>query len=179
MAQAASQTAISKVGADRIAVVEEVNICSLSPPVVSTCPAQTLPWGNITVPALVVDGALDLLVGEDLASALFGSLGSMNKQLIIFPAIRTAGSWRTITMQLCEFSIISYPSLTLSVIDSFPNHSRGLPGRFGARCPTPTPSSREIFFQPSPCGRSFNRRVVSAVDHLGLGGLCIRTPEWA
>jgi pimeloyl-ACP methyl ester carboxylesterase len=74
-----------------IAVVEEVNICPLSPPVVNTCPAQTLPWGNITVPALVVDGALDLLVGEDLASALFESLGSTNKQLIIFP--RNSHGW--------------------------------------------------------------------------------------
>jgi pimeloyl-ACP methyl ester carboxylesterase len=74
-----------------IAIVEEVNICPLSPPVVNVCPAQTLPWGNITVPALVVDGALDLLVGEDLASTLFESLGSKNKQLIVFP--RNSHRW--------------------------------------------------------------------------------------
>ncbi|PYU81712.1 MAG: hypothetical protein DMG50_15005 [Acidobacteria bacterium] len=74
-----------------IAVVEEVNICPLSPPVVNVCPAQTLPWGNITVPALVVDGALDLLVGEDLANTLFESLGSTNKQLIVLP--RNSHGW--------------------------------------------------------------------------------------
>jgi alpha-beta hydrolase superfamily lysophospholipase len=50
-----------------------------------------LPWGNITVPALVVDGALDLLVGEDLAQRLFGLLGSTNKQLIVFP--RNSHGW--------------------------------------------------------------------------------------
>jgi alpha-beta hydrolase superfamily lysophospholipase len=50
-----------------------------------------LPWGNITVPALVVDGALDLLVGEDLANTLFESLGSTNKQLIVFP--RNSHGW--------------------------------------------------------------------------------------
>ena len=57
----------------------------------TVCPAQAVPWGNITVPALVVDGALDLLVGEDLASTVFNSLGSTNKQLIIFP--RNAHGW--------------------------------------------------------------------------------------
>jgi alpha-beta hydrolase superfamily lysophospholipase len=50
-----------------------------------------VPWGNITVPALVVDGALDLLVGEDLADALFVSLGSTNKKLIVFP--RNSHGW--------------------------------------------------------------------------------------
>jgi alpha-beta hydrolase superfamily lysophospholipase len=50
-----------------------------------------LPWGNITVPALVVDGALDLLVGEDLAETLFESLGSTNKRLIVFP--RNSHGW--------------------------------------------------------------------------------------
>jgi pimeloyl-ACP methyl ester carboxylesterase len=77
-----------------IAVVEEVSVCPLSnppPPGVNVCPAQTLPWGNITVPALVVDGALDLLVGEDLASTLFDSLGSAKKQLVIFP--RNSHGW--------------------------------------------------------------------------------------
>jgi pimeloyl-ACP methyl ester carboxylesterase len=74
-----------------IAVVEEVKLCPLSPPVVNACPAQTLLWGNITVPALVVDGALDLLVGEDLANTLFESLGSTNKQLVVFP--RNSHGW--------------------------------------------------------------------------------------
>lgn len=74
-----------------IAIVEEVNICPLSPPVVTTCPAQTLSWGNITVPALVVDGALDLLVGVNLEQTLFTELGSTNKQLIIFP--RNSHGW--------------------------------------------------------------------------------------
>ena len=74
-----------------IAVVEEVNICPLSPPVVNDCPAQTLPWGNITVPALVVDGYLDKLVGVNLSQALFDSLGSANKQLIVFP--RNSHGW--------------------------------------------------------------------------------------
>jgi pimeloyl-ACP methyl ester carboxylesterase len=73
------------------ALVEEVTLCPLSPPVVNTCPAKTLPWGNITVPALVVDGALDLLVGEDLANTLFDSLGSAKKQLVIFP--RNSHGW--------------------------------------------------------------------------------------
>jgi alpha-beta hydrolase superfamily lysophospholipase len=50
-----------------------------------------VPWGNITVPALVVDGALDLLVGEDLSTSLFNSLGSLNKRLIIFP--RNSHGW--------------------------------------------------------------------------------------
>ena len=74
-----------------IAVVEEVNLCPLSPPVVPTCPAQTVPWGRITIPALVVDGFLDLLVGEQLANNLFTALGSTNKQLIIFP--RNSHGW--------------------------------------------------------------------------------------
>jgi pimeloyl-ACP methyl ester carboxylesterase len=51
-----------------------------------------LPWGNITAPALVVDGALDPLVGEDLAEQLFDVLtGTTNKQLIVFP--RNSHAW--------------------------------------------------------------------------------------
>jgi pimeloyl-ACP methyl ester carboxylesterase len=48
-------------------------------------------WKAITVPALVVDGALDPLVGEGNATALFEALGSKNKQLIIFP--RNSHGW--------------------------------------------------------------------------------------
>jgi pimeloyl-ACP methyl ester carboxylesterase len=43
-------------------------------------------WPTIHVPALVVDGALDVLVGTDRAQALFSALGSTNKQLVYFPA---------------------------------------------------------------------------------------------
>jgi len=77
-----------------IAIVQEAEICPAflgAVPGLTVCPAQAVPWGNITVPALVVDGALDLLVGEDLASTLFNSLGSTNKQLIIFP--RNSHGW--------------------------------------------------------------------------------------
>jgi alpha-beta hydrolase superfamily lysophospholipase len=54
-------------------------------------------WGNITVPALVVDGALDRLTGADAsqtllnAQTLFNDLASTNKQLIIFP--RNSHGW--------------------------------------------------------------------------------------
>jgi pimeloyl-ACP methyl ester carboxylesterase len=77
-----------------IAVLQEVLICPGflgAVPGLTVCPAQNVNWGNITAPALVVDGALDLLVGEDLANALFESLGSTNKQLIIFP--RNSHGW--------------------------------------------------------------------------------------
>ena len=77
-----------------IAIVQEVEICPGflgAIPGLTVCPAQALPWGNITVPALVVDGALDRLVGEDLAQQLFTSLGSTNKQLIVFP--RNSHGW--------------------------------------------------------------------------------------
>lgn len=74
-----------------IAVVEEVNLCPLSPPAAPVCPAQTVPWGSITIPALVVDGFLDPLVGEQLANSLFTALGSARKQLIIFP--RNSHGW--------------------------------------------------------------------------------------
>jgi pimeloyl-ACP methyl ester carboxylesterase len=48
-------------------------------------------WPAIHVPALVVDGALDLLVGVDRAQALFNALGTTNKQLVIFP--RNSHGW--------------------------------------------------------------------------------------
>jgi pimeloyl-ACP methyl ester carboxylesterase len=48
-------------------------------------------WANITAPALVVDGAEDLTVGEEGATALYDALGSENKDLIIFK--RNAHAW--------------------------------------------------------------------------------------
>jgi pimeloyl-ACP methyl ester carboxylesterase len=77
-----------------IAIVQEAEICPAflgALPGLTVCPAQAVPWGNITVPALVVDGALDRLVGEDLAQTLFNSLGSTNKQLVVFP--RNSHGW--------------------------------------------------------------------------------------
>ena len=56
---------------------------------VRACPV--VPWKNINVPALVVDGDLDPLAGEVDAAALFGALGSKNKQLIVFP--RNSHGW--------------------------------------------------------------------------------------
>ena len=41
-------------------------------------------WSQIEVPALVVNGALDITVGEERARALYDALGSENKDLIIF-----------------------------------------------------------------------------------------------
>ena len=48
-------------------------------------------WPKIRVPALVVDGDLDVMVGEQSSQMLFNSLGSENKQLIVFP--RNAHGW--------------------------------------------------------------------------------------
>jgi pimeloyl-ACP methyl ester carboxylesterase len=48
-------------------------------------------WPKIRVPALVVDGDLDVMVGEQSSQLLFNSLGSENKQLIVFP--RNAHGW--------------------------------------------------------------------------------------
>lgn len=56
---------------------------------VKACPV--VPWKNINVPALVVDGDLDPLAGEVDAAALFAALGSKNKQLIVFP--RNSHGW--------------------------------------------------------------------------------------
>jgi pimeloyl-ACP methyl ester carboxylesterase len=51
-----------------------------------------LRWNLITVPALVVDGALDPLVGEDLSVQLFGALtGTTNKRMMIYP--RNSHGW--------------------------------------------------------------------------------------
>ena len=87
-----------------IAVVQETQLCPaflagvFGPvPGLTVCPAQAVPWGNITVPALVVDGALDRLTGADAsqtllnAQTLFDDLASTNKQLIIFP--RNSHGW--------------------------------------------------------------------------------------
>jgi pimeloyl-ACP methyl ester carboxylesterase len=48
-------------------------------------------WPAIHVPALVVDGAQDVLVGEARAEALFTALGSDRKQLFLLP--RNAHAW--------------------------------------------------------------------------------------
>ena len=48
-------------------------------------------WSHIEAPVLVVDGAQDLTVGEERASALYDALGSENKDLIIFK--RNAHAW--------------------------------------------------------------------------------------
>lgn len=48
-------------------------------------------WSQIKAPALVVDGAQDLTVGEERARALYDALGSENKDLIIFK--RNAHAW--------------------------------------------------------------------------------------
>ena len=77
-----------------IAIVQEAEICPAflgAVPGLTVCPARAVPWGNITVPALVVDGYLDKLVGVNLSQALFDSLGSANKQLIVFP--RNSHGW--------------------------------------------------------------------------------------
>lgn len=84
-----------------IAIVQEAEICPAflgAVPGLTVCPARAVPpsttaqfWGNITVPALVVDGALDVLAGMDLAQTLFNSLGSTNKQLVVFP--RNSHGW--------------------------------------------------------------------------------------
>ena len=48
-------------------------------------------WSLIKVPALVVDGAQDLIVGEQRAQDLFDRLGSRRKELVIYP--RNAHAW--------------------------------------------------------------------------------------
>ena len=53
--------------------------------------AVTPAWSLIKVPALVVDGALDLVVGEERAQDLFDRLGSRQKQLVVYP--RNAHAW--------------------------------------------------------------------------------------
>jgi pimeloyl-ACP methyl ester carboxylesterase len=76
--------------ADSIAAIGE-----LVSPAFFSSPAGPA-WTGIQVPALVVDGALDPLVGADQAQALFDALGSVvpqpaNKQLIVFP--RNSHGW--------------------------------------------------------------------------------------
>jgi pimeloyl-ACP methyl ester carboxylesterase len=48
-------------------------------------------WSQIHAPTLVVDGAQDLVVGKERATALYDALGSENKDLIIFE--RNAHGW--------------------------------------------------------------------------------------
>ena len=71
------------------AVFEEVDICAVLLGSPNACPMPN--WSNIHVPALVVDGSLDPLVGEELSEELFNALGSTNKQLIVFP--RNSHGW--------------------------------------------------------------------------------------
>jgi pimeloyl-ACP methyl ester carboxylesterase len=71
--------------ADSIAAIGE-----LISPVFFMSPAAPA-WGTIQVPALVVDGALDPLVGGDNAQALYDALGSGRKQLMVFP--RNGHGW--------------------------------------------------------------------------------------
>ena len=71
--------------ADSIAAIGE-----LISPLFFSSPAAPA-WGTIKVPALVVDGALDQLVGGDNAQALYDALGSGRKQLMVFP--RNGHGW--------------------------------------------------------------------------------------
>lgn len=71
--------------ADSIAAIGE-----LISPLFFMSPAAPA-WGTIQVPALVVDGALDQLVGGDNAQALYDALGSGRKQLMVFP--RNGHGW--------------------------------------------------------------------------------------
>lgn len=48
-------------------------------------------WPTLRMPALVVDGALDLTVGATPATALFDALGSAHKKLVVLP--RNAHGW--------------------------------------------------------------------------------------
>lgn len=54
------------------AVLQEVEICPFLPPILRGTCAQPA-WTAIQAPALVVDGALDVLVGEPRAKLLFGA----------------------------------------------------------------------------------------------------------
>ena len=65
-------------------------IGELASPLFFSSPAAPA-WGKIQVPALVVDGALDQLVGADNAQALYDALGSGRKQLMVFP--RNGHGW--------------------------------------------------------------------------------------
>lgn len=66
------------------AVLQEVEICPGLPSLlVGTCAHPA--WTAIKAPALVVDGALDVLVGAPRAKLLFDALGSTNKHFLVFP----------------------------------------------------------------------------------------------
>jgi pimeloyl-ACP methyl ester carboxylesterase len=76
------------------AIGEEVTPAFFAAVLGPVSPSTGLPsgWGRIQVPALVVDGALDPLVGTNLEEQLFGLLtGTNNKQLIVFP--RNSHAW--------------------------------------------------------------------------------------
>ena len=74
----AFQTHVSSGEADSVRVVLEGLSQEFVQAVISA-------WPMIDVPALVVDGALDILVGAERAQALFDALGSERKQLFILP----------------------------------------------------------------------------------------------
>ena len=48
-------------------------------------------WPGILMPALVVDGSLDLIVGDERATVLYEVLGSEDKQLVLLP--RNSHTW--------------------------------------------------------------------------------------
>ena len=81
----AFSTFVARSEADSVrAVVEMADVASFRARMSGT-------WPAITIPALVVDGAQDLLVGPARATALFQALGSEQKHLILFR--RNAHTW--------------------------------------------------------------------------------------
>jgi pimeloyl-ACP methyl ester carboxylesterase len=64
-------------------------------------------WPGIRMPALVVDGSLDLIVGNDRATVLYNLLGSEDKELFLLP--RNSHTW---------FAEDNYHA-TLRVFDAF------------------------------------------------------------
>ncbi len=66
-------------------------ILELGSPVFFSQAGVLAAWPAIKVPALVADGELDVLVGEDNSNVLYDALGSARKELIIFP--RNAHAW--------------------------------------------------------------------------------------
>jgi pimeloyl-ACP methyl ester carboxylesterase len=48
-------------------------------------------WPGILMPALVVDGSLDLIVGDERATVLYDVLGSEDKELVLLP--RNSHTW--------------------------------------------------------------------------------------
>jgi len=70
-------------------------------------------WPRIHVPALVADGALDLLVGPQSSQALFHALGSEDKHLVIFP--RNSHGWflednHAITILVIDLFLLQFRS---------------------------------------------------------------------